>query len=337
LVAAAKQEGVVTLYATDAVNRPALIDAFQDAYPGIRVEATFAQQTEQISRMDAERKAGRYLPDIFVGGTGPGFVALKQAGFSAPLQPVLVLPEVLNPSAWLGNRLGWVDASEPYTALMFQAALQVPVSYNTGLVDPKQFHSYWDLLDPKWRGKMVATDVRRPGPGAMASRFMYVHPQLGAEFLTRLFSEMELTLSSDHRQMIDWLAQGRFPLGIFVFDTEVSKAAEQGLPVALAVDHFREGEVLGPAGGAVYLIDRAPHPNAAKLYINWLLSRAGQVAWQRATREPSRRVDVPKEGLRPGSVPKPGVEYIDGGTEEFGRVASEVVETINRGLEQKGR
>jgi iron(III) transport system substrate-binding protein len=337
LVAAAKKEGVVTVYNANAVNRPALVDAFQEAYPDIKVELTVARQDEQINRIDAERRAGRYLSDVFVGGTGPGLVTLKQAGFSAPLQPMLVLPEVLDTSAWLGNKLWWADASEPYTALMFQGSLQIPVAYNTRSVDPTQFKTYWDLLDPKWKGKIASTDIRRVGPGLVAARFIYLHPQLGPEYMRRLFSEMDLTLSSDQRQLIDWVAQDRFPLGIFLFDTEVSMAAEQGLPVQLAVGQFKEGEPLGPSGGTLYLIDRAPHPNAAKVYINWLLSREGQMAWQRLTREPSRRVDIPKDGLRSGSVPKPGVEYMDGGSEEVARVTNEMVELVTQALQQTGR
>src|SRR5262249_15053135 len=68
LVDAATREGVVTVYATDAVNRPALVDAFQRAYPKIRVEATFANGTQQAQRIISERRADKYLVDVIVAG-----------------------------------------------------------------------------------------------------------------------------------------------------------------------------------------------------------------------------------------------------------------------------
>jgi len=338
VVEGATREGVVTVYATDAVNRPALVDAFQRAYPRIRVEATFANGTQQAQRIIAERQADKYLVDVIVAGTSTAFNLLKPAGVLAPIPPALVLPEVTDPSAWLGNHLQWADGAEPYTVLMFQGSVQSAVAYNTQLVDPSQFKSYWDLLDPKWKGKMVATDIRRLGPGAVPVRWMYLHKELGPDFLDRFFSEQDVTLSFDQRQMIDWLAQGRFPIGIFLFYTEVGQAADSGLPVGLVPhEQFKEGAVLGPGGGAISLLDRAPHPDAAKLYINWLLSREGQTEWQKATRENSLRVDIPKEGLYEASTPRPGLQYENGGTEEYNVPVQVFEELVGRALEKAKR
>jgi iron(III) transport system substrate-binding protein len=338
LVEAAKREGTVTVYATDSVNRPALIDAFQRAYPSIRVEGTFATGGEQAQRMLTERQVGKYLVDVSVGGTNTPFNVLKPAGVLAPLPPVLTLPEVVEPSGWLGNKLWWADGAEPLTVLMFQGAVQSAVAYNTQMVDPSQFRSYRDLLDPKWRGKMVSTDIRRQGPGGVPARWIYLHKDLGPQFLDRLYSEQDITLSSDQRQMIDWLAQGRFPVGIFLFYTEVSRAADQGLPVALVPnEQFREGAVLGAGGGAVSLVDQAPHPNAAKLYINWLLSKQGQTEWQQATRENSLRIDIPKDGLYAASTPKVDHEYTNGAAEAYNVPAQVLEELISGALEKAKR
>src|SRR5438477_299292 len=83
------------------------------------------------------------------------------------------------------------------------------------MIDPKQFTSYLDVLDPKWKGKMVATDTRKAGAGAVAMRFLYRNQALGPTYLEHLFGDMELTLSSDNRQMIDWIVQGQYPIGLF--------------------------------------------------------------------------------------------------------------------------
>ena len=86
------------------------------------------------------------------------------------------------------------------------------------------------------------------------------------------------------------------------------------------------------------LVDQAPHPNAARLYINWLLSREGQLAWQQSVQSPSLRTDIGREGLAAAQVPKPGVTYVDGGTEEYARLTpSSIRDLITEGLEQAGR
>jgi hypothetical protein len=69
-------------------------------------------------------------------------------------------------------------------------------------------------LNPKWKSKIVATDVK-VGEGRNGARFIYHHPELGPQFLRRLFSEMDVTFSRDYRQAVDWLAQKRFSLWLF--------------------------------------------------------------------------------------------------------------------------
>jgi ABC-type Fe3+ transport system substrate-binding protein len=129
--------------------------------------------------------------------------------------------------------------------------------------------------------------------------------------------------------MIDWMAQGRYPIGLLLHQAEVMRAADQGLPVGVVpIEQFKEGAPIGPAQGAIHLADKAPHPNAAKLYINWLLSREGQIAYQNATRENSMRIDIPKEGLFSIDIPKPGIKYVDAGGEDYARIAN-LNQTIN--------
>jgi iron(III) transport system substrate-binding protein len=338
LVEAARKEGQVSLAAfSGASYRAPLVEAFQRAYPGITVQAHFAPASDTVTRIQAERTAGKYLTDLMINGTGPSLIILKPAGIAAPLAPVLRLPEVVDESKWFENRHWWADSGEPYTTLMFQGSVQPVVAYNTTMVDPSEFRTYWDLLNPKWKSRIVSTDIRNPGPGAVSARFMFKEPSLGPEFLDRLFSEQDLTLSTDQRQMIDWLAQGRFPLALFLFGAEVSRAAELGLPVAIIPgERFKEGAVMGPSAGAITLIDRGPNPNATTLYVNWLLSREGQTIWQKETRETSLRVDIPKDGLLPFDSPRPGARYVNAATEEYARVSpTELVGLLNRAIEKK--
>lgn len=334
MLAAARQEAVVTLYGGPSA-RTALVEGFETAYPEIKIDGTFGPGNQLVQRVIAERQAGRYMPDLLIGPGTSGLVGLKPIGALAPLKPALLLPEVLDETKWLENRLWWADAEEPHTTVLFQGSVQSPVSYNTQLVDPKEFTSYWDLLNPKWKGRIVATDIRSFGAGTLPARYLY--HRLGATFLQRLFGEMDLTLGADQRQLADWLGQGRYPLGLLLGPSQLVPAAEQGLPVALVPgDQFAEGAPIGPGGGTISLVDQAPHPNATAVYINWILSREGQMAWQDATSENSLRTDVPKDKVRSSAVPRPGVKYLDAGSEEFARISDEqMLEVVTQALERR--
>jgi iron(III) transport system substrate-binding protein len=330
-VEAARREGVVSLYGGPSA-RPAFVEPFEQAFRGIKVDGTFGPGNQLVSRITSERAAGKFIPDVIVGPGTSGLVSLKPAGALASLRPELVLPEVLDTSAWFDNRLWWADVEEPYTTILFQGTVQSPVSYNTRLVDPKEFTSYWDILNPKWKGKIAATDVTSFGAGTLPARFLY--RRLGGTFLERLYGEMDVTVSADQRQLTDWLAQGRFPLGLLLGPSQIVPAAEAGLPVAIVPgEQFKEGAPIGPGGGAMSLMDRAPHPHAARVFVNWVLSREGQIAWQKATRENSLRVDVPKDDVRPFSAPRPGVQYEDAGGEEYARISDdEIVDLVKKAM-----
>lgn len=335
LVEAARGEGQVNLYGGQGQdNRNALVAPFERSFPGIRVNGTFGPGRDLVTRIASERTAGRNIADVLIGPGASGIFPLKPVGALAPLPPALVLPEVTDTSKWLDNKLWFLDAQEPYTTLAFEGDVNVVVTYNTRMVDPNEFTSYLDLLNPKWRGRMCATDVRTPGAGAVPTRFWYVHPELGPRFIERLFGEMDLTVSGDQRQMIDWVAQGTYPIGLLLNFVDVIPAIDQGLPIAMIRgDQFKEGAPLGPAGGTVSLVDSGPNRNAASVYVNWLLSREGQMSWQDNVKGNSLRIDIPKDKVAAVYVPKPGLSYLNTGAEEYAVLSgTEIAPLITRAL-----
>ena len=338
LLEAARREGQINLYGGSGQdNRNALVTPFERAFPGIRVNGTFAPGRDLVARISAERTAGRNIADVLIGPGASGIFPLKPVGALAPLPPALVLPEVTDTSKWLDNKLWFLDAQEPLTTLAYEGDVNVVVTYNTRMVDPNEFTSYLDLLNPKWKGRMCATDVRLPGAGAVPTRFWYVHPELGPQFIERLFGEMAMTLSADQRQLIDWVAQGVYPVGLLLNFVEVIPAIEQGLPIALLRgDQFKEGAALGPAGGTVSIVDSGPNPNAAAVFVNWLLSREGQMSWQDNVKGNSLRIDIPKDNVAPVYVPKPGLTYLNAGAEEYAVLSgTEIGPLITRVLEKR--
>src|SRR5262245_8429235 len=189
------------------------------------------------------------------------------------------------------------------------------ISYNATLINPKDYRSFWDFVNPNLKGKIIARDVNTPGEGNNTIRFFFYHPQLGAKFIRRLFGEMDVTLFRDRRQSVDWLANGKFAVCFFCIPSELGAAQSQGLPIA-KFDVLKEGAAITPHTGAIGLINKAPHPNAAKVFINWLLSREGQVTVQSAYAKAkigvsnSLRTDIPKEVVPPDERLVDGVNYI---------------------------
>ena len=339
LVEAARKEGVVSMYGAEPASEPPFVDAFKKAYPGIKVMALAIPGRVAISKLGAEYRARKHLVDVVISTTP---IVLKPMGLYAPLKPALMLPEVLDPKAWWGNRLWWYDAARPYTMLNFQGIAQAYVSYNTKLVDPNQFNSWKDLLNPKWKGKIVSIDPRRSPNAGDAIHLLYNHPDLGPSYMERFFGEMVDTFSANSRQMVDWVARGRYHLAFAAGSRTTGLAAAQGLSIALLMtQRFKEGATMNSSGGGIALMKHAPHPNAAKLYINWFLSRRGQIAWQKVTEQNSLRVDIPKDGLRPENTPIPGRQYIFTSTEKLRRDRKPAIDfiraLIDRRIRQRGK
>jgi hypothetical protein len=122
-----------------------------------------------------------------------------------------------------------IDLEGQYVFIYQSTLYGPPVYSNTKLVNLDSLRSVWDLLDPKWKGKMIAL-WPRANYVSTALLFMYHHPQVGPKFLERLYGgEMDLTYFSDFRQGTDWLASGKYQLCILC---RLRHALEQRLPVA---------------------------------------------------------------------------------------------------------
>src|SRR5262245_16976457 len=268
-----------------------------------------------------ERCAGKYLADIYTGGLHSAYGLFYRNKALDPIPPALILAEVLDESKWWRGKHQYIDPENRFIFLFEGSVQGGGISYNKSLVDPAEFKSFWDLLQPKWKGKIVAVHPRMPGMISQNLTFIYHHPKLGPEYIRKLFGEMDVTVSRDDAQMIDWLASGKFALNFFA--RAVGVAEGKGLPVReFYAGSFREGAFVNPMNGSVILRTQAPHPkapqtNAAKRAMNTLLSRAGQNAFQKATYErpdnegsDSLREDIPKDDVFPPQRRAPGVEYL---------------------------
>jgi iron(III) transport system substrate-binding protein len=296
---AAKKEGQLVIYGSDDYER--LYAEFHKKYPEIKITGVFGRGADVAKRIMAERRAEKFLGDVYLNGMTTGYNVLFRAKAVEPIAPVLVLPEVIDSSKWWQGKHQYVDPENKYL-FIFNGETRIVVAYNKNLVKADEVRSYWDILQPKWKGKIVALDPMSGGSGD-ALRFFYHSKLLGPEFLRKLLTELDVTMSADSRQMGDWMAAGKFAFTIFSpisrMDLDVGK--EQGLPVDwFQPEHLKEGAYITAGSGGVALMNRAPHPNAAKVAINWLLSREGQITYQRLFAQgedgpDSMRIDIPKD------------------------------------------
>jgi len=173
------------------------------------------------------------------------------------------------------------------------------------LVKPEEIKSYKDLLNPRYKGKMVIDDPRNAGPGQATFTFFYLHPELGPDFIKAL-ARQELAVFRDYRQELDGIAKGKFLILIGTSDIIAEERMKQGLPIAiLDPRQLAEKSDVSPGSGAVGALNRPRHPNAARAYLNWLLSKEGQALFSRTLGYISARLDVPTDHS-PWRVPIPG-------------------------------
>jgi ABC-type Fe3+ transport system substrate-binding protein len=314
-VEAGKKDGKVAVFLYQRENIEAAVKLFEKRYPEIQVITASTTAAETGPRLMAERRAGKFLWDVCLCGPTTPFGVLYPAKALDPLKPALLLPEVVDQSKWWDGKHHYMDPEGSHI-FVFVGSTDMPnVFYNKNQVDPKEFRSYWNLTNPKWRGKLVALDPRQPGRQRVGGRLLFNIPELGEKFLTRLFSEMDVALSRDERQALDWLAVGKYALCLFCGNVEAARA--QGLPVE-EFDVFRWKETPGissGSNGSIALMNQAPHPNAAKVFINWLLSRDGQLSFQKVMNSDnflveSLRTDIAKDAVPATQRRVAGTQYI---------------------------
>jgi len=162
----AKKEGRLNIYFWQGDKLNDALHAFEKKYPEIKLTTTAGRGSSFISRIAAEMRAGKYLADLCLcGSSSPYKVLYKQARVLAPLKSVFVLPEVKDESKWWQGKHHFQDPEGQYLFAFRGNPSTARISYNSRLVNPKEFKSVWDLLDPKWKGKIIAIDARESAGG----------------------------------------------------------------------------------------------------------------------------------------------------------------------------
>lgn len=336
LVAAAKAEGQLNIMAGGSASRSfrPVAEYFQEKY-GIEVRLSTGSSSANVDRVLAERAAGTYTEDFAFAGGRSG-ARLVDANALVPIEPLLIHPEVTDKSNWFDGRYWWSDEEQQYMFSFAAAVVNPPASiaYNTDMVNPDDITSMWDLLDPKW--KIVAAPPTFAS-GQTSYVQLYFHSEVGPEWVEQFVLADHVEFTIDTRTAVDGLGQGKYHLSVLGpnVESELESLEEQGvnLPAKVLEKQLQETGFLSGTGSSrnLEVLDNAPHPKAAQLFLNWFLSREGQtVLHERADGTPSQTLrvdDIPPGKTDEAQRREAGREY------SFGSADPEFIARIDPTLE----
>ena len=339
LVAAAQEEGELIVL-SGGTELP-IFDHFAELFD-LDLTISPGGSSEVVSRVLLEREQGIYDADVSM--LGPSSTRrLLAAGTFQPMEPLWILPDVLDRSeGWLLDFIPW-DAQDTEQQYVSYAVAQIATNfmtqlwYNTETVsqeDLDNLQSWDDMLDDRWRGRIVIGDL---SAGSAAADQAVAWLFLGQDWLERLLREMDVQVTgrggTEIREYCDILARGDADIATFAGDAGdcLADARDLSLPVDEIQYSFQEGTI-GTLRSAMAVVDQAPHPNAAKLWVNWLLSKEGQTAWNElnAEAEPQRlalRTDVPQANIADALWDRsrnPNLEFLEENVQEVAQAIDEV-------------
>jgi iron(III) transport system substrate-binding protein len=302
LVTAANAEGHIVVAGPSPDVYGAALQKFTQAYPKITMDFTAGGGSVHFPRIDAERRGGQYNWDILVGGGGTMFGSFEPAGYLDSVKAALVLPDIVSDQNWIGGfGFGWVDTAKQYV-YAFEATIAPVVWVDRDAVPTSQLSTFEQLLDPAWKGKIIMQDPRVAGSGSGALGFMYATK--GADYVTK-FLQQDLNIVDQQAAVAEALARGTFHVGVGMEVGDIVPYQQQGVGKNIGgLDMTGAGGRLSSGWGNLGLLSKAPHPNAQKVFANWLLSKDGQTTWVAATNHnTSRRTDAPvPEGMTPSNA-----------------------------------
>jgi iron(III) transport system substrate-binding protein len=288
-IAAAKKEGSLVLSVPAGRAWRDALAKFQEAYPDIKTEMTPVASRDFWPRILKEHEAGQYLWDLRIGGIDAPSYDMKNRGELAPVKPLFILPEITDEKYWGAGFNGLFLDKEKQFFPAFVAYESTSVYYNKAKLNGAAPPTMQTLDAPQWSGKISMAD---PRGGASLNTLVVMDKLSGDEPIKKLMAQKPV-VTGEPRQMMDWLASGRYPVAFGLPSATFVDYAARGVSLA---DFVKAGgmHLWSPGVGAIEYMVKAPHPNAAKLFVNWLLSKDTQAMLMQAVKLNSQRVDVPQ-------------------------------------------
>ncbi len=285
LVEGARKEGKITWYTSliiDQVVRP-VKEAFEKKYPFIQIEYSRSNSERLVQKIFAEYQGKRYEVDIADGTvTAP---MIKKGGYLQRFYS----PYLADYPAELKDSQGYWGVSNVY---------YFALGYNTRMVKPNEVpKTYEDLLNPRWKGQMMWSTSRGSGAPMMIGNVLQnMGQEAGKAYLQKLKAQNVAKTTASNRQLLDLVIAGEYPLGLHIFHHHAFISKSAGAPVDWA-----PLEPLSATINTISPVTRSPHPHAAMLLLDFILSEEGQKVIQAANYLPSHpKVPAKQVDLKPG-------------------------------------
>ena len=275
LISKAKQEGKVVYYTdliVDQIVRP-LVAGFEAKY-GVKVEYARGDSQANLLKLMGEQKAGSMQADVFATTSGLKPLLEVNAVMKTQLEGAKALPpEFKDPNGY------WVAANY---------YVMTP-AVNTDLVPEKDRpKTYEDLLDKKWTDKIVwKQNDTSGGPGFIGHVLSTMGEEKGMAYLRKLREQRIKSVGASARAVLDQVIAGEYPLVLQIFNHHAALSAKKGAP-----SQWLKLEPVMVQTELHAITAAAPHPNAAKLFLEYMISKEGQLIFQKADYFPTRS-DVP--------------------------------------------
>jgi iron(III) transport system substrate-binding protein len=307
-IAGAKKEGKLVLASGPSPEaRVKVPEAFKKAF-GVDVDYLGGATSDLANRLRSEQAANQFTVDVAVAGADTAFLVLYGEHLSEPIKPHLINPEAIDPKGWINGKVWYMDPEQQYI-VRASSYLSRPLSFNTDQVKSGEIQAWHDLLKPQYKGKIATYDPVKNGSGGQTSAYLY--NVLGADYVKSLYVDQNVAITGDYRQLSDWLARSQYPIALAMRGEDIDKLLQDKFKVE-AVSGLSDASGYVSAGfGLLNLLKNPPHPNAAKLFLNWILMKDGQTAWNSSQNTVSIRTDVENTWAPASIVPKAGVDYFD--------------------------
>jgi iron(III) transport system substrate-binding protein len=273
IVAGAKKEGEVSLYlSTNLTDANGMMQSFKQKYPFVNVGLFRADNEKLLSRILTEASAGKFTADVILISSFEVRVLMQKK----------LLQKYLSPESRFYSE-GFTDKDGYWTSVY---SIPRVMSYNTKLVQPNAApKTYEDLLQPKWKNNVGLSDSAVLW---YAGFLKFYGDERGREYMKKL-SVQKPAFRDSETVISQLLAAGEFPLGL-TYSHQVVSLKKKGAPV----DWIRTMQPIVTGLKPISLSSKAVHPNAGKLFIDFVLSKEGQELIRSFNRLPGR-ADVPSE------------------------------------------
>jgi ABC-type glycerol-3-phosphate transport system substrate-binding protein len=324
---AANAEGSLILYSQPNQDaRAFILNEFPKAYPKIKVSLSVIDSSEFVARIRTERSAAKYLWDVALSGP-PGGIILSHDNILDPVLPEILDPETKSPDLWGGWHDAFMDTAGQYVFAM--AKFIAGPWYNALKIPPENVAAQGLklLLDPSLKDKIAWHDPILPGSGTSYAYLLRV--KLGDDAFKTLVLDQKIDFVPQQFQVVDAMARGTASIGIgppvrSLMGT-YSKAGVKTDIRSFGNSSNNNLEAIG--GGALFVFKDRPHPNATRVFINWLLTKDVQYGMAKATEQASRRQDVPIT-TQPDETPIKGAQYVQPQREDVAPAVRQTVQFV---------